>query len=222
VRYDACHERGWTDSYLLTAGDVEVGYGSVKGREIADRDTVFKFFVVPPFRKHASTLFSQLLLASRATHIEAQSNDRLMSAMLFEFASNIRSDTVLFGAHVTTTHAVSGAIFRHRRDDEQVFEHTTEPIGDFVVELDGEVAGSGGFLLHYNKPFADVYMEVAEPHRLKGVGSFLVQEVIKQCYLAGRVPAARTSIENTASRATLAKAGLTICGFMLIGETKAT
>jgi hypothetical protein len=62
VRYDACHERGWTDSYLLTAGDVEVGYGSVKGREIADRDTVFKFFVVPPFRKHASTLFSQLRL----------------------------------------------------------------------------------------------------------------------------------------------------------------
>lgn len=43
VRYNACHERGWTDSYLLTSGDLEIGYGSVKGQEPADRDTVFEF-----------------------------------------------------------------------------------------------------------------------------------------------------------------------------------
>jgi GNAT superfamily N-acetyltransferase len=63
-------------------------------------------------------------------------------------------------------------------------------------------------------------MEVAEPHRRRGLGSFLVQEVIKQCYLAGRVPAARCSVDNAASRATLTKAGMKTCGFLLIGETK--
>jgi len=49
IRYHACHERGWTDSYLLTLDDREAGYGSIKGQEIADRDTIFEFYVVPPF-----------------------------------------------------------------------------------------------------------------------------------------------------------------------------
>ena len=50
VRYNACHERGWSDSYLLKLNDRNVGYGSIKGREIPDRDTAFEFFVIPPFR----------------------------------------------------------------------------------------------------------------------------------------------------------------------------
>ena len=47
IRYDACHERGWTDSYLLKMDDVEIGYGSIKGQERSGRDTVFEFFVIP-------------------------------------------------------------------------------------------------------------------------------------------------------------------------------
>ena len=220
VRYNACHERGWTDSYLLTVNGIEVGYGSVKGREIRDRDTVFEFFVVPPFRGGASPLFKELLSMSKASYIEAQTNDRLMSAMLFEFARNICADVMLFEPHGTTSHLIAGATFRRRSDRDRVFEHTSEPPGDFVVELGGEIAASGGFLLHYNEPFADVYMEVAEPHRRKKIGSFLVQEIIKECYRAGRVPAARTSIDNLASRATLARAGMRTCGFVAIGDVR--
>jgi GNAT superfamily N-acetyltransferase len=218
VRYHACHERGWTDSYVFTSGGIDVGYGSVKGREVADRDTAFEFFVIPPFRRQASTMFRELLAASSVTHIEAQTNDPLMSAMLFEFARNISADVMLFEAHLTTSHVVPGAIVRPRRDRDPVFAHMDEPVGDFVVERDGEIAATGGFLLHYNKPFADVFMEVAEPHRRQGVGSLLVQEISRQCYLAGRVPAARCSVQNLASRATLTKAGLRTCGFLLMGE----
>ena len=36
IRYNACHGRGWTDSYLFTRDDVRIGYGSVKGQETAD------------------------------------------------------------------------------------------------------------------------------------------------------------------------------------------
>ena len=49
IRYDACHERGWTDSYLLKIDDVAVGYGSIKGQQRADRDTIFEFYVIRPF-----------------------------------------------------------------------------------------------------------------------------------------------------------------------------
>ena len=101
-----------------------------------------------------------------------------------------------------------------------MFEHKAEPVGDYVIELNNEVVATGGFLLHYNMPFADLYMEVKKEHRRKGLGSFVIQEIKKQCYLAGRVPAARTGMDNIASRATLIKAGLTIAGFILLGEVK--
>ncbi len=156
IRYNACHERGWTASYLLTSDEVEIGYGSIKGQEIADRDTIFEFYLIPPFRKFSSLVFPELIAASGARFIECQSNDVLLTSMLFEFAQNINSDVVLF----------------------------------------------------------------KENFRRKGLGSFILQELKKACYLSGRVPAARTSIQNKASRAALLKAGLRICGFMLKGDIK--
>ena len=61
-------------------------------------------------------------------------------------------------------------------------------------------------------------MEVKEGHRGKGMGSYILQEIKKECYLAGRIPAARCNIKNAASKATLLKAGFKVCGYMLIGE----
>jgi GNAT superfamily N-acetyltransferase len=87
-------------------------------------------------------------------------------------------------------------------------------------EQAGEVVATGGFLLHYNKPLADLYMEVREDCRRRGLGSFLLQELKNECYIAGRVPAARCDIRNTASRATLINAGLRTCGFMSTGKIR--
>ncbi len=69
-------------------------------------------------------------------------------------------------------------------------------------------------------PFVDLYMEVRKDQLRKGFGSFLIQEIKKQCYLAGRLPAARTGMDNIASRATLIKAGFKVAGFMLSGTIK--
>lgn len=218
VRYNARHERGWSDSYLLLVDDCSVGYGAIMGREIPDRDTVFEFFVLPAFRKHANVLFRALLAAAHPPFIECQSNDPLLASMLFEFARGIYADVVLFEDRRVTQLELPGARFRRRRADEQVFAHTVEPVGEHVVERNGEVIATGGFLLHYNLPFADLYMEVREDQRRRGVASFLLQEIKRECYLAGRVPAARCGIRNVASRAALCKAGLTVCGFMLTGE----
>jgi len=221
IRYNACHERGWTDSYLLALDGQNVGYGSIKGREIKDRDTVFEFFVIPSFRTHASGLFRQLIAAAKPAFIECQSNDPLLSSMLFEFARNISSDVVLFEEHSVTDLAVPGVLVRRRQDGDEIFPHGVEPVGEYVAESNGEIVATGGFLLHYNHPFADLYMEVREDCRRQGIGSFLLQEVKRECYLAGRVPAARTGIGNYASRACLSRAGLRECGFMLTGEVRA-
>lgn len=218
IRYNACHERGWTDSYALMLDGELVGYGAIKGREIKDRDTVFEFFVIAPFRARASELFEELVTASGAQWIECQSNDPLTSAMLFEFSTGVSADVVLFADHAATALKVPGAELRLKRSDERIFDHKVEPVGEYVLDVAGEVVATGGFMLHYNVPFADLYMEVREDRRRRGYGSFLLQEVKKACYQAGRVPAARCGMANAASRATLTKAGLRICGFMLSGK----
>jgi hypothetical protein len=220
IRYNAYHERGWTDSYLLKMDDVEVGYGSIKGQEIAARDTIFEFYVVPLFRRWSSQAFRELLAASGAAYIECQSNDLLLSSMLYEFARDIRADTFLFDDHAVTEHTISGGVVRPRRDGDHIFDHSVEPIGEYVLEVEGEIVATGGFMLHYNPPFADLYMEVRNDCLRKGYGSFILQEVKKACYLAGRVPAARCPLENNGSRAALIKAGLKVCGFIVLGKVR--
>jgi GNAT superfamily N-acetyltransferase len=220
IRYNACHERGWTDSYLLSIDGVDVGYGAIKGQERNDRDTIFEFYVIPPFRKFAGPLFRELISASGAKYIECQSNDLLLSAMLYEFSRDICSDVVLFEPHSFTDYKIPDTMVRPTRADDQIFEHTVEPVGDYVLEVKGEIVATGGFMLHYNVPFADLYMEVRKDRRRQGYGTFILQELQKECYLAGRVPAARCQIKNLPSRATLIKSGLRACGFMQIGNIK--
>ena len=192
IRYDACHARGWTDSYLLMRDEAAIGYGSIKGQQRADRDTIFELYVAPAFRAHSRDFFAPLAAASKAAYVECQSNDRLLTPLLYEFATGIKSDTVLFEEHVATSHAVPGASVRLRRKGDVVFEHHVEPVGEYVLELAGDIVATAGFMLHYNPPFADLYMEVRSDSRRRGYGSFILQEVKKACYLAGRVPAART------------------------------
>jgi len=221
VRYNAVHERNWSDSYLIKSGYTAIGYGSIKGKEdLSQRDAIFEFYLLPAWRSRASDLFRQLVKASKAMFIECQSNSVLITSMLYECAMKISSDVILFEDGPATGLDIAGATFREWHDGDNVFKHNSEPEGSHVLEVNGEVIATGGFLLHYNKPFADLYMEVREDQRRKGYGSFLIQEIRKACYQAGRIPAARCNISNKASRATLLKGGLKIAGYMLSGDIK--
>jgi hypothetical protein len=201
IRYNARHERGWSDSCILAADGSRVGYGSIMVREIPDRDTVFEYFVVPPFRKYASTLFRSLLDAAHPQFIECQSNDPLLSSMLFEFGRGIFSDTVLFEDHCVTQLHLPGAVVRRRRADEEAFAHGIEPVGDYVLDLNGEVIATGGFMLHYNEPFADLYMEVREDRRRRGQFSSPGAEARMLCGGTGAGGAMRHSQPGVPHRA---------------------
>jgi GNAT superfamily N-acetyltransferase len=219
IRYNACHERGWTDTYLLTLDDAAVGYGAIKGQTAASgRDTVFELYIVPSARGSSRELFVELLAASAAAYIECQTNDPLLSPLLYEFGRDINAGVMLFEDHFASNLAIPGAAVRRRAPDDHVFDHTVEPIGDYVVTMEDEVVGTGGFMLHYNPPFADLYMEVRPDRRRRGLGSLLLQEVKKACYGAGRVPAARCGIANLASRGALTRAGLRPCGFVALAR----
>ena len=205
----------------MVVDGVPAGYGSVKGQDkLADRDAVFEFYLIPAYRRNVLQIFQNFIGESSAVFIECQSNDLLLSSMLFECASGITSDVVLFREEVSTNLPNPGVVFREAAPGERIFSHTVEPPGSHVLEKDGEVVATGGFMLHYNYPFADLYMEVREDMRRRGYASYLLQEVKKQCYIAGRIPAARCSIENYGSRFSLMRAGMGISGYMLTGRIK--
>jgi GNAT superfamily N-acetyltransferase len=221
IRYDSCHTRGWSDSYFVEYNGARIGYGAVKGNEkIEDRDTIFEFYLIPPFRKLSVAAFEALIIASNVSFIECQSNDTILTSFAQRYGKKLSSDTILFADNALTSFHPDEGVFRLRTPDDKIFEHYAEPPGNFVIAWKGEVIATGGFFLHYNMPFADIYMEVREDSRRMGFGSFLVQEIKVQCYLSGRVPAARTGSNNIASKATLLKAGFGIAGHILLATLR--
>jgi GNAT superfamily N-acetyltransferase len=222
IIHDSLHSRrGWTESYLLIAGGVTVGYGAIAvGGPWKGKPTVFEWYVVPPYRSHMFDLFSALLTASGAAAIETQSNDMLLTVMLHTFSLSVMSESILFHDKLTTAHSPPGAIVRRTTPDDtaQLLSHELDSEAHWVVEVEGKVAAAGGVLFHYNRPYGDIYMKVAEPFRIRGFGSYLVQELKRVCYEQGNVPAARCNPTNIASRKTLQKAGFVPCGHILSGQ----
>ena len=219
IRYDACHARGWADEYLIRIDQLDVGYVSVKGLdELADRDTVFEVFLIPEYRNKSSFIFREALALINVPYIECQTNDTLTTSVMFEFAYEIRSKVILFDDDFQTGHGLDGLVFRRYQPGDDVFGKEPGKEGQYVLIKDDHIIADGGFLTHYNFPFADLYMEVAVNHREQGYGSFILQEIKKECYQAGRVPAARCNISNPASKGALLKAGMKVCGYMLSGK----
>jgi RimJ/RimL family protein N-acetyltransferase len=126
--------------------------------------------------------------------------------MLYAYGRNSRSEKIVFQDKLTTNHALESGILRRR-----------EPEEDWVLEAEGEAAGKGGILYHYNRPYGDIYMEVAAPFRRRGFGCYIVQELKRVCYEQGSIPCARCDTENLASRKTLQKAGFVPCAHILTG-----
>lgn len=219
IVHDSIHDRaGWTQEYLLSAATTPAGYGSVAvGGPWSDRSAVYEFFVVPGQRSRVFDLFEALLVASAAVDVEVQSNDSLGTVMLHTFAHDVRSESILFHDELSTSLRPPGAVFREPSASEAADVPADQRRWRGVVEVDGKIVATGGILFHYNPPFGDIFMDVAEPFRRRGVGSFLVQELKRVCYEGGHVPAARCNPQNVASQRTLQKAGFVPCGHILKG-----
>jgi len=196
-----------------------VGYGSIAvAGPWKDKPTLYEFYVLPHYRCRLFDLFSVLLAASGVNRIETQSNDPLLTPMLHAFAHDIMSESILFHDRLTTALAPAGVCFRRATASDGAQIPVDQLVSHGVVEVGGVIAGKGGILFHYNRPYGDIYMEVGEPFRRRGLGAYLVQELKRLCYELGSVPAARCDPKNIASRKTLQKAGFVPCGHILVGS----
>lgn len=219
LRFHAVFERGWSDNYLIKQNDQIVGYALVKGDSPGDRkDRLFEFFILPDFRAEAGRYFQELIDKTGVRFIQWQTNDRLIDGLSIAVCSPITEEAILFGQAIPANQVSPGVNFRLRREEDQIFEHHDEPVGAYILELQGEVVATGGFLSHYNSPFVDLFMEVSPRHRRMGFGTYLVQEILKEAIHQGKIPAARCNPKNLASKNTLLKAGMKQVGKLMLGE----
>jgi GNAT superfamily N-acetyltransferase len=223
IVHDSYHARGFTDSYILKIQGEIVGYGSVAGDPHPPREIIKEFYVVPTYRPVSLPLFKALIATSGARWIEAQTNDPFLMLPLFDCAVEIVSNRILFADAFTTVHAPPNVVLRPVTDSDRadMFSHTREPVGDWVLDVGGEIVATGGLMFHYNPPYGDIYMEVAAEYRRRGCGSYLVQELKRLCYEKGCIPAARCDWDNVASRLTLQRAGMLPCAHIVRGRIAA-
>ena len=221
IVHDSIHRRtGWTLTYGLELDALPVGFGSVAiGGPWKDRPTLFEFYVLPQHRSFAFDLFEALLSVSGPRFMEIQSNDPLLAVMLHTYARDIASENIVFHDKVSTVLPANGATLRRITSDEETRGYIEQRQGgpEWVLELDGNIVAQGGILFHYNRPYGDIYMEVAEAFRRRGLGSYLVQELKRAAYDLGSVPCARCNPTNIPSRRTLQKAGFIPFAHMLTG-----
>jgi GNAT superfamily N-acetyltransferase len=221
ILHDSFFSRnGWTRPFLFRIDGAPVGHGAVvEAGPWKGTPTLFEAYVEPPHRSRLGDLFRLLIAASGATGIRAQTNDPQMTAMLFAHCRNVTGEKLVFHDRAETTHRVPGAVFRPIPRDEarRIFPEGGEPVADWALEYDGKIAATGGVLWHYNRPYGDLYMEVAAPFRRRGFGTYLVQELKRVCRQEGGIPCARCDLTNLASILTLKKAGFVPCAQLLSG-----
>lgn len=211
IVHDSIHQRaGWTTSHLLECGGDAVGFGSVAiGGPWKEKPTVFEFYLLPGLRSRAFECFEVFLAGSGARFFDVQSSDTLLTVMLHAYGRDIASEKIVFRDGFTTALPANGAVLRRITPEEEIQACLEERAGggEWALEVDGQAAGHGGVLFHYNRPYGDIFMDVAEPYRRRGLGSYLVQELKRACYALGAIPGARCNPTNLGSRQTLQRAG---------------
>lgn len=221
IIHDSIHRRpGWTRSWLLSVDGVTAGFASLaEAGPWTGRPTLFEFHVSPEFRRHVFMLFEALLAASGARFIETQSNSTLLTAMLHAWSQNATSEKILFEDVTTTALPSHAAVLRRVTTvaDDQTCIARRDGSSKWILELEGAVVGEGGIAFHYNPPYGDIYMDIVEPLRRRGLGAYFVQELKRACRELGGIPAARCDPANLASRQTCQKAGFAPCGHLLVG-----
>jgi len=226
VMYDSLHSRpGWTTPYMLTVEGEPAGYGAVAhAGPWKDKPTIFEFFVLPDQRDRMIRLFKELVKATGTRSVETQTNRTMLAVMLHAFCPSVVAEAILYEDGLLTSLAIPGATVRQvtRGDAKQIAARQLDDGAEWLLQLGDEIVGTGGILYHYNRPYGDIFMSIAEPFRRRGLGAFLVQELKRISYEGGSIPAARCNVDNTASQMTLQKAGFVPCGNIVTGTLRET
>jgi GNAT superfamily N-acetyltransferase len=222
IIHDSIHtRRGWSIEYLLTLDHTPIGYASVAiAGPWKNKPTYYEFYLIPELRFRAFEFFEAFLATAAPTHFEVQTNDPLSTVMAQTYGRNFDVESILFADQIKTQLKIENGNLRQVTPNHEIQEAIQERAGggEWILEIDGQEAGKGGILFHYNVPYGDIYMEIAEPYRRRGLGAYLVQQLKRKACELNATPAARCNNNNRASRRTLQKAGFVPVAHILIGS----
>ena len=108
IVHDSFLARGLADPYLILVEGRVAGYGGIGNKYPAQRLT--EFYALPHMRPFAGPMYRELLTAGQATQVEAQTNLPLMLLMLYDQASNITTEVILFDDGLTTNLVCPGGV----------------------------------------------------------------------------------------------------------------
>src|SRR3954466_13161453 len=89
IVHDSLPRRGFGNLFLLRLDGRPAGYGFVMGDLGEPKDMVQEFYVLPAYRGAALPMFRRLVAATDARRIEVQSNDVLLTLMLYDCPTDI-------------------------------------------------------------------------------------------------------------------------------------
>ncbi|MFT3783073.1 MAG: GNAT family N-acetyltransferase [Nibricoccus sp.] len=213
--------QGYFQTYLITLGGAHAAYGTVGHDDRWHRaPTVFELYIRPEFRAFGETIFADFTASTNASAFEFQTSDAGLSAILSSWCGEAVVDKIIFSDSLTTFLPGYGTIIHQfwPSDVAKVFQHHSQPVGDWVLEFDGKIAGTGGMKHRYQPPYVDLFAEINPRYRQRGLGSYLIQELKRLCYDLGLKPCARCSPDDLPAIRTIERAGFTPCAHVLSGQ----
>jgi len=208
---------------LVTNGTTLI-YGDSAYAVIAG-DTLVEIYATPDSTGSLVELFQQVVAEQAIKKVLCKSYDTQLLYAAFSSEAKVKTQAYLFRRVVDVPHAFTGDVVVFRAGsqvdidsvmsiNDNFFENVDEVVsylecdGLFVIEIGAEIVGCGiGKIVVPGRDDVDIGMLVAQKHRNKGLGQYVVG-CLKDHYLQlGLRPICGCAASNHASKRTLEKAG---------------
>jgi GNAT superfamily N-acetyltransferase len=209
----------WNSRYFMIMMDsTEAGYFCVDSKKM-----LTEFYLENSALAFSQEIFRFLIDKDYIVAAESKTFDHLLMSLCLDFHKKAACSAYLFRDVNDTEHLSSGSgdiCFRLARKED--INSISEISGDFFYDLHehiskeevlifydkDELIGAGSCKRIWDsKNYYDIGMVVAENHRKKGIGTFIISQLKEYCYNNGLVPVCGCWYYNHASKKTLEKAG---------------
>ena len=185
--------------------------------------TLWQFYLIKSALSYSQEVFKLLIDMNYIVAAECISYDYLLMSLCFDFHKKAACSAYVFRDDTEVEYSLSSMeniSFRFAKKED--FNSLSEIGGDFFYNLeehirkeevfifysDNELLGAGTCKKIFNSlNYYDIGMVVAEKHRNKGIGTFIIIKLKEYCYNSDKIPVCGCWYPNYASKKTLEKAG---------------
>lgn len=212
-------EKVWESQYFIIEMDSDrVGYLCVNSEKI-----LYEFYLKKDALVFSQEIFKFLIEMNYIVAAECKSFDYLLMSLCFDFHKKATGSAYLFRDDTEvkdSLSAIKDVCFRLATKED--FNSIAGMSGNFFYNLGKSIFREEAFVIYSNNEligagscqriydslnYYDIGMVVAEKHRNKGIGTFIIIKLKEYCYNHNLIPVCGCWYYNYASKKTLEKAG---------------